>query len=376
MLLVLDGLGVGALPDAPEKQREAHTLAHIIADEQQWQFPALQELGLFEVAAARLNEHATRAGLGYPGADSYLGHNEILGGLAPETQPDTVRGRSSLLLPALRGAGFAVCPLAENGALWVNHGVLISDNLENEPGMAINLAGSLDVIDFATLVRMAEVVRAHVRNPRVIAFASPQIDPQAILSALHSTPDGLTGINTPATGFYKEGYLVRHLGAGFDAHQELPHLLTSQGYPVELIGKFADVAAGSDDSIPRRPLVDTAAVLADTMSTWHRLERGLIAANVQETDLAGHAQDATRSLRVLQLVEAWLQAFLPQLDEHSLFVLTADHGNDPTCGPHHTREYVPVLARGRLPYALQPMRDLRGIARLISAFFADQPDLF
>ncbi len=361
------------MPDAPEQQRGAHTVNHVISAGQQGEFPAFQALGLFEVAAARLHERATRAGLGYPGADSYLGHNEILGGVAPETQPDTVRGRSALLKPALQRAGFRVRSLAADGALWLNDGVLLSDNLENEPGMAINLAGSLDVVDFPTVLRMAEIVRARVRNPRVIAFASPQIDPQAILRALSSTADGLTGIDTPQTGFYKDGYLVRHFGVGFDAHQEIPHLLSRQGYPVELIGKFADVAAWSDDPIPRRPLVDTSAVLEDTTRTWHRLERGLIAANVQETDLAGHAQDAARLFHVLQLVESWLQTFLPLLDEHSLFILTADHGNDPTSGPHHTREYVPVLTRGRLPYALQPMHDLRGIARLVSAFFEHEP---
>jgi phosphopentomutase len=60
---------------------------------------------------------------------------------------------------------------------------------------------------------------------------------------------------------------------------------------------------------------------------------------------------------------------LPTLDKQCLFVLTADHGNDPTYGPYHTREYVPVLTWGHLPYALQPMSDLRGVAQLLYTFF-------
>lgn len=372
LLLVLDGLGVGVMPDAPAHQKGANTVKHTIAAEQQAQFPTLQALGLFQVANARVSRSATIAGLGYPGADSYLGHNEILGGTAPDTQPDTVQSRFPLLVAALQQAGFVVQPLAEKRALWINEGVLISDNLENEPGMAINLAGTLDMVDFETLMSMAKVVREQVRNPRVIAFATPEMDPRAIPAAVHTTPEGLTGIDTPAVGFYKEGYQVRHLGVGFDAHQELPHLLAQKGYQVELIGKFADVAAWSDDPIPRRPLVDTAAVLEDTARAWQGLSQGLIAANVQETDLAGHAQDAARLFQVLQLVEAWLHTFLPTLDKRSLFILTADHGNDPTCGPHHTREYVPVLTQGPLPYELQPMSDLRGVARLLSAFFENE----
>ncbi|HTK07474.1 MAG TPA: phosphopentomutase [Ktedonobacteraceae bacterium] len=370
LLLVLDGLGVGVMPDAPAQQKGANTVCHIVSPEQQAQFPMLQRLGLFHVAeSGRTSSTATIAGLGYPGADSYLGHNEILGGHAPDTQPDTVQSRFSAIVTALEQANYTVLPLSDNRALWVNGGVLLSDNLENEPGMAINLAGTLDVVDMETLVSMAEVVRAQVRNPRVIAFATPEMSPAAILSAVHTTPEGLTGIDTPAVGFYKEGYQVRHLGVGFDAHQELPHLLVQKGYPVELIGKFADVAAWSDDAIPRRPIVDTAAVLEDTARTWQHLSQGLIAANVQETDLAGHAQDVARSFQVLHMVDAWLQDFLPTLDAQCLFVLTADHGNDPTYGPHHTREYAPVLTWGPLPYALQPMSDLRGVAQLLYTFF-------
>jgi phosphopentomutase len=370
LLLVLDGLGVGVMPDAPIHQRGANTVNHIVAQEQQAHLRCLQALGLFDVAAGRVSSTATIAGLGYPGADSYLGHNEILGGAAPAMQLDTVKSRFSAIIDALqRGGGYRVQPLSGERALWVNDGILISDNLENEPGMAINLAAMLDVIDMETLVTVAEIVREQVRNPRVIAFASPAMSAQKILSAVYTTPDGLTGIDTPLLGFYKDGYQVRHLGAGFDARQELPHLLVQKGYEVELIGKFADVAAQGDDMLPRRPVVDTSEVLEDVTRTWQRMSQGLIAANVQETDLAGHAQDALRSFDALQLVDSWLQKFLPTLDEQCLFVFTADHGNDPTYGPHHTREYVPVLTSGRIPYALQPMSDLRGVARLINTFF-------
>lgn len=368
LLLVMDGLGIGAMPDAPAAQKGSNTVRHIVAPEQQALFPTLSTSGLFDAAEGRTRSNTTFAALGYPGADSYLGHNELLGGSAPDTQPDTVRGRYLELVTALRRAGFTLRSLADDGALWVNEGILVSDNLENEPGMAINLAATLDVVDSSTLYRAAEIVRCQVRNPRVIAFASPQMAPADILAAVHRTPGGLTGIVTPEVGFYKEGYQVRHLGIGFSAQHELPYILVQAGYSVELIGKIADVAAG-DDAIPRRPIVDTTNVLEDIQRTWQNLSSGLIAATVQETDLAGHAEDAARSFRVLQEVDAWLAQFLPTLSDECLFILTADHGNDPTYGSHHTREYVPVLTYGSLPYALTPMPNLRGVASLLHAFF-------
>ena len=364
----MDGLGVGAMPDAPAYQKGANTVGHVAPLEKQDLLSTLAALGLFEVAAGRSRYNATFAALGYPGADSYLGHNELLGGTVPDTRPDTVRGRFPELVTALKQAGFIACPLADGGALWINEGILISDNLENEPGMAINLAGTLDVIDIPTLNKAADVVRSKVRNPRVIAFASPNICPADIKAALHTTPEGLTGIVTPDVGFYKEGYQVRHVGIGFNAEQELPHKLLQAGYHVELIGKMADVAEGNDP-LPRRPVVDTAGVLEDIGLSWQKLSSGLIAATVQETDLAGHAKDAPRLFRVLKQVNDWLVGFLPSVTDDCLFIMTADHGNDPGYTSHHTREYVPVLAYGALPYALTPMLDLKGVAALLAAFF-------
>src|SRR2546421_1510753 len=175
LLLVMDGLGVGVMPDAPAYQKGANTAKHVVPPEKQELLPALAASGLFDVAEGRSRYNATFAALGYAGADSYLGHNELLGGTVPDTRPDTVRSRFTELVTALKQADFTARPLADGGALWVNEGILVSDNLENEPGMAINLAGTLDVIDIPTLNKAADVVRTQVRNPRVIAFASPNI---------------------------------------------------------------------------------------------------------------------------------------------------------------------------------------------------------
>jgi phosphopentomutase len=76
-------------------------------------------------------------------------------------------------------------------------------------------------------------------------------------------------------------------------------------------------------------------------------ETGLMVANVQETDLAGHEQDADRYAQVLETVDRRLAGLLPMLRTGDLLLVTADHGNDPTVGSsRHTREFVPVLGYG------------------------------
>lgn len=94
-----------------------------------------------------------------------------------------------------------------------------------------------------------------------------------------------------------------------------------------------------------RPAVATADVLADTLEAVRADGDALVVANVQETDLAGHQQDATRYGQLLEQVDSGLAGLMALLAAPGdRLIVTGDHGNDPTIGhAHHTREYVPVL---------------------------------
>ena len=74
------------------------------------------------------------------------------------------------------------------------------------------------------------------------------------------------------------------------------------------------------------------------------IETGFIALNIQETDLAGHAEDVPRYSDRLELSDRRIAELLPLLVEGDILVVMADHGNDPTIGhSNHTRERVPLL---------------------------------
>ncbi len=75
---------------------------------------------------------------------------------------------------------------------------------------------------------------------------------------------------------------------------------------------------------------------------------GLVLANLVDFDmLYGHRNDVPGFARALCEFDDALPGLLAALDEEDMFVITADHGNDPTTpGTDHTREYVPLLVCG------------------------------
>ena len=77
---------------------------------------------------------------------------------------------------------------------------------------------------------------------------------------------------------------------------------------------------------------------------------GLVFANLIDFDMLwGHRNDPIGFQRGLEELDRYLPDWLTYARDDDLFILTADHGNDPTTvSTDHTREYVPLLAwRGR-----------------------------
>ena len=85
-------------------------------------------------------------------------------------------------------------------------------------------------------------------------------------------------------------------------------------------------------------------VLDLTIQEIEILKRGFICTNVQETDLAGHSQDASWYKTLLEIADEKIGRIIKKLNEQDILVIMADHGNDPLIGHNkHTRENVPLL---------------------------------
>jgi len=141
----------------------------------------------------------------------------------------------------------------------------------------------------------------------------------------------------------------------------------SAGGRTHAIGKTRDIFAGRgvDDWVQ-----GTDAALMEHLAA-HVAEvpdGDLTFANFVEFDsLHGHRRDVSGYARHLEWFDAAIAPILAALRPDDLMVFTADHGNDPTWpGTDHTRERVPVLAKG--PYSGQV--GLRGFADVAASVAA------
>ncbi|MFE7463928.1 phosphopentomutase [Streptomyces sp. NPDC057499] len=371
VIVVLDGFGVGAMPDAGALRpgdAAADTCGHLLdhchrTRGRALHLPALSALGLGLVrphpdlaARTTLPVAVGRAALGYPGADTYAGHQTMMGADLRTVAVARLADHLDTTAAALRTAGHGTEPLEDLPVLLVDGVVLVHDNLEADPGINWNVSGRLDDLPFRQILSIAVTVRSVAPVARVIAVGGHADAPLA--GFVRPGDGGTVGLDTPASGFYRNGGLrVKHLGGPLDHTRQLPELAARAGIPVTLVGKAADILAC--DAAVRRPAVATEDALAHAVDAVRADGDALVVVNVQETDLAGHQQDADRYGSVLERADQGLGELLALLDiPGDCLIVTGDHGNDPTIGhAFHTREFVPVLmhrpgsAPGRLPDA-------------------------
>lgn len=357
ILIILDGFGIGYTDDAHIVRPEdvgANTCRHILEEVPGLKLENLEKLGLMNALGEEIGEMRKNPGalygqsnLAHFGADTFYGHQEMMGTKPkkPVIQPfsraiDKVRD-------ALLNEGFSVEYRGDGlKFLLVNGCVTVADNIEADPGGVYNITSTLDLIDFKDVVRIGRIVRGVVDVSRVIAFGGRDVTIENILSAVEEKEGKFIGINAPKSGVYNKGYNVIHLGYGVNPEVQVPAILGRSGIDVTLIGKVADIVEneyGKSISV-----VDTDETMRNAVSGIFSMERGLIAVNVQETDLAGHAQDPLKYAEKLKIADRYLGKIMDMMEDEDILVVTADHGNDPSIGhSHHTREKVPVLVYGK-----------------------------
>lgn len=360
LLVVLDGLGVGALEDVSRTRPQdlgADSLAHAL-ERAPAQLPFLSSLGLGCAArSASLSDAELplaswgQSELGYPGADSFLGHQVLMGADVKEIRLEVFASQASLVQRSLRDHGHGARWINGWPALLVDGAILVADSLEADPGMNYNVTGSLDATTFEAIRAVAEVVREAAVVPRVIAVGAQSTPIELIVDSVEER-GGAVGIDIPSLGIYERGAEIVHLGTrSLEIERQLPTMAAAAGMSVTLIGKMADVVFC--EMARRLPAVRTAEVLDFLQQAVEQQGTGLIAANVQELDLAGHSQNPADYVAVLEQCDIALAGVVEKMEPRDLLLVTGDHGNDPTLGAMHTRERVPVLAYG--PH-LEPTR--------------------
>lgn len=381
-LIVIDGLGVGEMPDVARERpqdRNANTFGRIVQQVPDLRLPNLVSLGLGNIvslpALPPVGVHALasygRCRLAHEGADSYLGHQEIMGSIPERPLKTFLAEVASELQKQLQLHGHLVSrPLPNTGLLVVDDAIVVGDNLEADPGQNINLTVALAETDFEHALRVGEIVRENLKVARVIVFGGPGITLSHILSHVQQRSNGQVGVDSPAIGVYDENLRVRHMGYGVDSSQQVPWIAHAAGYAVVLLGKMADVITCPGAS--KDPCVETHQVMTRIYHSFRDVESGLVAATIQETDLAGHQGDAQRMASVLQQVDRGLGKLSPLIGSDDLLVICADHGNDPMVNIGlHTREETPLL----IWQPEKPARSL-GIRKTLADIGASLADYF
>ena len=385
VIVILDGFGVGEMPDV-EKVRPAdigaNTCLHIFEKTPGLYLPALQELGLVNIMGflpgkMRPSQSAKfgKAMLKHFGADTFFGHQEIMGTFPREVRCEMfceiIDDAESVLLKN----GYSVRRFAAGGneLLIVDDCVTVADNIECDPGQAINVTAAIDDIDFKKVLEIGELVRSVTIAPRVIAFGGRSVHLPDLLGAVE-VHGSLIGVNAPASGVYNKDYHCIHMGDGVDAKVQAPTILGRAGLPVFLLGKVADVV--SNEFGVSIPMVDTKAVLHETATLINENPFGFFCVNVQETDLCGHRENISEYVKTLEAADRGVSEIMGAIGENDILIVMADHGNDPTIGhPHHTREMVPLMIRSS-PEGLVNIgirNSLADVAATACSFFGASP---
>jgi len=340
-ILVLDGVGAGAAPDAAAYgDVGSHTLANLARAVGGLALPHLEGLGLGNAVAmdgvAPMPNARGAWGVMVPtsaGKDSTTGHWEIAGVHLARPFPTYPRGFPPAVLDAFSrrtgrpvignvvGSGTAV--IEQFGEEHQRTGAWI---LYTSADSVFQVAAHEETVPLAELYAACEAARQLLVAPhdvsRVIArpFAGPP-------GAYARTPN-------------RRDFSIAPPG------ETLLDALAAAGVPRQSVGKVDDLFAGR--AIAGRHTANNAEGLAAIREWLAGAGGGLLFANLVDFDqLYGHRNDVAGFEAALRAFDAALPELLSLLREDDLLFITADHGNDPTTpSTDHARECVPLLAAG------------------------------
>lgn len=339
IVVVIDACGAGALPDAGAYgDAGSNTLAHVAEAEGGLRVPTLQALGLgsiLPIAGVPPSPHPVLHGrlhpLG-PGKDSATGHWELMGAVPPAPMPVYPAGFPPDVIARLHEAtgrgvlcnapGNGITVIDDFGAAHLATGDLIVYTSQDS---VLQIAAHVDVVAETELHALAGRVRDVMTGEHAVG--------RVIARPFRGGPGrfertaGRRDLTLPPPG---PTYLDE---------------LRAADVPVHAVGKVAELFA--EDAIDERhPGPTNAAAMAATTALLRDLDRGLVFANLVETDqVYGHRRDTSGFHAALREIDRVVARWLDALRPDDLLVLTADHGCDPfTPGTDHSREHAPLLA--------------------------------
>jgi len=341
IIIVLDGVGVGELPDADRYgDVGSNTLGNLAREVGGLDIPNLKRLGLDRIVDLGGSAPVEPSGASgkmaevNAGKDSTSGHWEIAGVHLDRAFPTYPDGFPAEVIAAFESA-VGVKSLGNE----VASGTEIIQRLGDEhvrtgrpivytsADSVFQIAAHEEVIPLPKLYEMCRTARGLLIGDHGVGrvIARPFV--------------GASG-NYTRTGNRRD-FSIEPTG------ETVLDRAKAAGWPVVAIGKIVDLYAGRGMT-EQRITHSNAEGMAELESALDRVERGFIMANLVDFDMLwGHRNDTAGFKKGLETFDAWLPKALAKLRGDDLLFLTADHGNDPTTpSTDHSREYVPLLAAG------------------------------
>jgi phosphopentomutase len=353
IVIVMDSVGIGELPDAAAYGDQGSNTIGNIARQVPLRVPTLRALGLGRVAsldgglppgiqqtAPGTTQHPeTPSAVGRMaeasrGKDSVTGHWEMMGivlsrafpvfphGFSPELIAEFSRRTGRGVIGNKAASGTQI--IDELGAEHVQTGALI---VYTSADSVFQIAAHEEVVPIAELYRACEIAYGLAGEGLGVGrvIARPFVGVPGHFKRTANRRD----YALPPTG------------------ETLMDRVKAASLPVVAIGKIEDLFAGHGVTAAYHTASDEEG-MDHVERQMNEVDRGLIFANLVDFDTQyGHRNDVVGYAENLERFDRRLAALLPRLRDDDLLIVTADHGNDPTtASTDHSREYVPLLAVG------------------------------
>lgn len=343
IIIIIDSLGVGALPDAPDYGDEGcNTLLHITETVPKIKLPNLARLGLGRLVKTEcLKEREAICGA-YGimaelsrGKDTTTGHWEIAGlittdpmptfpqGFPPELIKELVQRIGRPILGNKAASGTEIIQELGEEHLKTGHPIVYTS-----ADSVLQIAAHEEVIPLQELYTMCEKAREMLTGPWAVG--------RVIARPFKGEPGKF--MRTPNRHDYS---LPPPRATVLDALKE-------EGFEVIGVGKISDIFAGQGltKSLPSKSNREGMEL---ALKAWAQLQDGLVFVNLVEFDsLYGHRNDPAGYALALEEFDRFLPELAAKVKKEGVLIITADHGNDPTTpSTDHSREYVPLLVYGQ-----------------------------
>ncbi|MFW6035567.1 MAG: phosphopentomutase [Halothermotrichaceae bacterium] len=342
ILIVLDSVGIGSMPDA-DKYGDvgSNTLGNTAGAVGSLDLPHMEELGLGKIAPIKgvydkISAEGVYAKMAEAsvGKDTTTGHWEISGIILEEPFPIYPEGFPDIIINKFEKAiGREV--LGNKPAsgtriieeLGEEHIVTGKPIVYTSADSVFQIAAHEDVIPVEELYLMCRKARKILTGKDAVG--------RVIARPFIGEPGGFT-----RTDRREDFSLEPPVDTMLDK-------ITQAGNKVYSVGKIIDIFAGRGITKSNHTVGNMESVDA-VLEFMEEMESGLLFANLVEFDMNyGHRRDIEGYAKALENFDQRLPEIYEKMNSEDILIITADHGCDPTYkGTDHTREYVPLLLYG------------------------------